>query len=205
MLILIDSFWQTIAHQFTLTTKLEWFGTITGFACVYLAAKQHILNWPISILSVVAYAFLFFDFRLYGDAVLQLYFLSTAIYGWYYWVKRKNEHQKPIETLTLKEVYIVILAIAILAVILGLFLDRFTNSDVPYVDGFCTSMSFVAQYLMTRKIWQNWIIWIIVDACYVPLYLYKELALTAVLYLVFLGIALLGYLDWKKSWKQTAR
>ncbi len=200
-----STLWQAVAEQFSQTSALEWFGTLTGFACVYLAAKQHILNWPISILSVIAYAVLFYDFHLYGDAVLQFYFLGTAVYGWYYWVKRKQEHDKPIVSFNFKELMLTCFSILILAALLGLFLDKFTDSTVPYIDGFCTSMSFVAQFLMTRKVLQNWILWVVVDICYVPLYIYKNLYLTAVLYILFLGLAAMGYFDWKKTWKASVK
>lgn len=196
-----SSFLHLFWDQLVQTSALEWLGTITGFLCVYLAARQHILNWPVSIISVVAYTILFYDYKLYGDTVLQLYFLGTAVYGWYYWVKRKEEHQKPVVSLKIREYLLVVAAIVLLSWLLGLFLDHFTNSDVPYIDGACTAISFIAQFLMTRKVLQNWVLWIIVDACYVPLYLYKQLALTAVLYLLYLVLATMGYLDWKKSWK----
>lgn len=193
--------WQLITDQFKQTTPLEWLGTISGFACVYLAAKQHILNWPVSIISVVAYSVLFFNYKLYGDAALQLYFLGTAVYGWYYWLKREEAHRQPVVRYTASENLITIGIILVLSVVMGAFLDRFTDTNVPYIDGFCTAVSFVAQFLMTRKVLQNWVLWIVVDACYVPLYLYKNLALTAVLYLLFLALALIGYLDWRKTWK----
>ncbi|MXV14870.1 nicotinamide riboside transporter PnuC [Hufsiella ginkgonis] len=196
------SFLQHVADQFRQTSLLEWFGTITGFLCVYLAAKQHILNWPISILSVGAYAILFYQYGLFGDAFLQVYFFGTAVYGWYFWIRRKQEHQKPVASLSSREWGLTVGAILLLAVVLGLFLAHFTNSTVPYIDGFCTAMSFVAQFLMTRKVMQNWLLWIIVDICYIPLYLYKDLYLTALLYFVFLGPATLGYIDWRRSWKQ---
>lgn len=194
--------WHLITNQFSNTSLLEWVGTLSGFACVYLAAKQNILNWPVSIISVLAYAILFFEYKLYGDSVLQLYFLGTAIYGWYYWNKRKEEHKKPIVSYSGQKMFLAFVAIAILSGLLGLFLDYYTDTNVPYVDGFCTAMSFVAQFLMTRKVLQNWILWIVVDICYIPLYLYKDLALTAVLYFLFLILATIGYLDWRKTWKQ---
>ena len=196
-----NSFIQLFWNQLVQTSFLEWLGTITGFLCVYLAAKQHILNWPVSIISVIAYAVLFYDYKLYGDAVLQIYFLGTAIYGWYYWLKREEQHEKPVASLSGGSYIAVIVAVGILSVVLGAFLDRYTNSDVPYIDGACTATSFVAQFLMTRKVLQNWILWIIVDACYVPLYLYKELALTAVLYSLFLVLATIGFIDWRRTWR----
>ena len=200
-MILESSFWQLIVKQLIETTWLEWLGTISGFACVYLAAKQNIWNWPIAIISVLAYSILFYEYKLYGDAVLQLYFLATSVYGWYYWLKRKVEHAKPIVSLTNKELLKVALAVIILTIIMGGILDRFTDSNVPYADGFCTSMSFIAQFLMTRKVLQNWILWIVVDIAYVPLYLYKDLALTTVLYIFFLVLATMGYLDWRRTYK----
>ena len=200
-MILESSFWQLIVKQLIETNWLEWLGTISGFACVYLAAKQNIWNWPIAIISVLAYSILFYEYKLYGDAVLQLYFLATSVYGWYYWLKRKVEHAQPIVSLTNKELLKVALAVIILTIIMGGILDRFTDSNVPYADGFCTSMSFIAQFLMTRKVLQNWILWIIVDIAYVPLYLYKDLALTTVLYIFFLVLATMGYLDWKRTYK----
>lgn len=203
MIFCLSTFWQLVWNQLLQTSVLEWFGTITGFLCVYLAARQHILNWPVAIFSIIAYVFLFFEYKLYGDALLQLYFLGTSIYGWYYWLKRKENHQKPIVSLNKTEYAGVLIVITVLSFLIGAFLDRFTDSDVPYIDGACTAGSFVAQFLMTRKIIQNWVLWIVIDICYVPLYLYKDLALTAILYTLYLGLATMGYLDWRRTWKQS--
>lgn len=199
MMILFSTFWEHILVQFHDTGWLEWLGTISGFLCVYLAAKEHILNWPVAIISIMSYAVLFFEYKLYGDSALQLYFLGTSVYGWYYWISNKQGNETPVTILTKKEGIIAVGSIACLSLLLGLFLDNYTDTNVPYADGFCTSMSFVAQFLMTRKVLQNWILWIIVDACYVPLYLYKSLYLTAVLYALFLVLATMGYLSWKKT------
>ncbi|HEY0897248.1 MAG TPA: nicotinamide riboside transporter PnuC [Sphingobacteriaceae bacterium] len=201
MFLLDGSFWQPVLEQVRAISWIEWLGTVTGFMCVYLAAKQHIWNWPISIISVLSYGVLFFEYQLYGDAVLQLYFLFTAIYGWYYWIKRKEEHKKPIVKLTGSQMAGIAMAVVVLSFLLGWFLDTYTDTNVPYIDGFCTAMSFAAQFLMTRKVLQNWLMWIVVDACYVPLYIYKNLMLTAVLYILFLWIAVMGYLEWRRTWK----
>ncbi|KKX48670.1 hypothetical protein L950_0219765 [Sphingobacterium sp. IITKGP-BTPF85] len=106
------------------------------FLCVYLAAKQHILNWPISVISVVTYGYIFYHSKLYGDAVLQLYFLVTAIYGWYYWSKKIRENDKPIVSFTKREMLFTIITIGILTALLGTFLQKLTDSDVPYADVF---------------------------------------------------------------------
>lgn len=195
---------QLVADQFKHTTWPEWIGVISGFICIYLAAKENVWNWPISIISVIAYAWVFFDATMYGDMALQFYFLFTAFYGWYYWLKKKQENDKPVVAIKSGEWLLVTVAVIILSVLLGLFLDHFTDSDVPYADGFCTALSFVAQILLTRKVLQNWILWIIVDICYVPLYIYKHLNLSAVFYAFLVIIALMGYLDWRKTYRGQA-
>jgi len=127
--------------------------------------------------------------------------MGTSFYGWYYWIKRKEAHARPVSLLTKRGMAWVVLGCILLTFLLGLFLDNYTDTDVPYADGFCTAVSFIAQFLMTRKVLQNWLLWIIVDICYVPLYLYKDLMLTAVLYTLFLALAVMGYLQWLKSYR----
>jgi nicotinamide mononucleotide transporter len=195
------SFWDLFISQLAATTWLEWIGTLSGFACVYLATRQSIWNWPVAIISVVAYSVLFYEYGLYGDAVLQLYFMATSFYGWYYWIKRAEADVRPVSKLSPVGMAGVMVTGVLLTFLLGWFLDNYTDTDVPYADGFCTAISFIAQFLMTRKILQNWILWIVVDICYVPLYLYKNLMLTAVLYTLFLALAVMGYLQWRKSYR----
>lgn len=202
MIICQASYFILIRDQLIQTSVLEWLGTITGFLCVYLAAKQHILNWPVAIVSVLVYLIVFTKYKLYGDAALQVYFLGTSIYGWYYWSSNKNSCQKPIVSLSASQYLGIIVLTIFLAVLASLILNKFTDTDVPFADGTCTAISLVAQILMTRKFLQSWIFWIVVDVLYVPLYLYKNLALTAILYILYLILATMGYLDWKRTWKR---
>lgn len=204
MLLLDSTFFGLITDQFSHTTWAEWLGVITGFTCIYLAAKENILNWPVSIISVIAYAWVFFNARMYGDMALQFYFLFTAFYGWYYWLRKKETSSRQVSVLSTQQWLLVIGAVAILSVALGFFLDRFTDTDVPFADGFCTALSFVAQVLLTRKVLQNWILWIIVDICYIPLYIYKNLNLSAIFYTFLVALAIKGYLDWRKTYREQA-
>jgi nicotinamide mononucleotide transporter len=202
MYILAFSVWQHIAEEFKQTTWLEWIGAVTGVYCVYLAAVQSIWNWPVAIISVVAYTIVFYKSQLYGDSGLQVYFLATCIYGWYFWLRKKERHEKPVTSLSWREHSAVIIVILVLWLLLGLFLKNYTPTNVPYIDGFCTAVSFVAQILMSRKVLQNWALWIFVDACYVPLYIYKNLYVTAILYLILLVLAWKGHVDWKKEYEK---
>jgi len=183
-------------------TWLEIIGVITGLLCVYLAARNNIWNWPIAIISVGIYIFIFFDSHLYADMGLQFYFMGMNIYGWYYWSRKPATEQKtPVMLITRKEIILSVIAIIIFTFFLGTVL-KYTPASYPYIDSFCTACSLVAQVFLARKVLENWLIWIFVDIIYVGVYIFKHLDLTAVMYAIYVGIALLGYIDWKKDYKK---
>jgi nicotinamide mononucleotide transporter len=183
-------------------TWLEISGVITGLLCVYLAAINNIWNWPFAIISVGIYIFIFFNSHLYADMGLQVYFMAMNIYGWYYWShKQATEKKAPVMRVTHKEVILSAIAIVIFTFILGSIL-KYTPASYPYLDSFCTACSLIAQVFLARKVLENWLIWIFVDIVYVGVYIFKHLDLTAVMYAIYVGIALLGYLDWRKDYKK---
>jgi nicotinamide mononucleotide transporter len=183
---------------------LEITGVITGLLCVYLAARNNILNWPFAIVSVIIYIFIFFKAHLFADMGLQVYFLVMNIYGWWYWSQRASTEKKvPVARITKKETALSAAAIIIFTVILGSLL-KYTTASFPYLDSFCTACSLVAQVFLARKVLENWLLWIFVDIVYVGVYLFKDLHLTAVMYAIYVGIALMGYIDWKRDWKLEA-
>jgi len=181
---------------------LEVIGVITGLLCVYLAAKNIIWNWPFAIISVAIYIFIFYDKHLFADVGLQFYFLATNIYGWYFWSRKPATDDKtPVILIKKKEVIFAALAIMLFTFLLGSVL-KYTTASYPYLDSFCTACSLVAQLFLARKILENWLIWIFVDVIYVGVYLFKGLDLTAIMYAIYVGIALMGYIDWKKDYKK---
>ncbi|MBS1525662.1 MAG: nicotinamide mononucleotide transporter [Bacteroidetes bacterium] len=191
----MQDWWQ---HQ----TWLEIIGVITGLLCVYLAALNNIWNWPIAIVSVGIYIFIFFNSRLYADMGLQVYFMAMNIYGWYYWShKPPDEKKAPVKLVTRKEMILSIIAIVVFTFFLGTVL-KYTPASFPYLDSFCTACSLVAQVFLARKVLENWLIWIFVDIVYVGVYIFKHLDLTAIMYAIYVGIALMGYLDWKTDYKK---
>jgi nicotinamide mononucleotide transporter len=180
----------------------EVIGVITGLLCVYLAAKNIIWNWPFAIISVAIYIFIFYNTRLYADMGLQFYFLATNIYGWYFWSKKPATDDKtPVLLIKKKEVIVSIVAVIVFTFILGSVL-KYTPASYPFIDSFCTACSLVAQLFLARKILENWLIWIFVDIVYVGVYLFKGLHLTAIMYAIYVGIALMGYIDWKRDYKR---
>ena len=192
---ILREWWQ---HQ----TLLEIIGVITGLLCVYLAARNNIWNWPVAVISVGIYIFIFFDAHLYADMGLQLYFMVMNFYGWYYWSQKPaSEEKTPVLLITKKEAIYSIIIVAVSTIILGSVL-KYTPASYPYIDSFCTACSLVAQVFLARKVLENWLIWIFVDIIYVGVYIYKHLDLTAVMYGIYVAIALLGYLDWKKDYRK---
>lgn len=190
----LQDWWQ---HQ----TWLEIIGVVTGLLCVYLAAINNIWNWPFAIISVTIYIFIFFEAKLFADMGLQFYFFVVNLYGWYYWSRKPATEKKvPVTRISRKEVLLAVPAIIIFTVVLGSAL-KYTTASYPYIDSFCTACSLVAQVFLARKILENWLIWIFVDIIYVGVYTYKNLHLTAIMYAVYVAIAIKGYVDWKRDWK----
>jgi nicotinamide mononucleotide transporter len=190
----LQTWWQ---HQ----SLLEIIGVITGLLCVGLAALNNIWNWPIAIISVGIYIFIFFDSHLYADMGLQVYFMAMNFYGWYYWNKKPaTEEKSPVMRITRQEIIYSIVAIIVFTVFLGSVL-KYTPASYPYIDSFCTACSLVAQVFLARKVLENWLIWIFVDIIYVGVYIFKQLDLTAIMYAVYVGIAMWGYYDWKKDYR----
>ncbi len=191
----LQQWWQ---HQ----TWLEIIGVITGLLCVLLAAINNIWNWPIAIISVGIYIFIFFNTHLYADMGLQVYFMAMNFYGWYHWSRKPaNDTKAPVLLIKKKEITYSVIAIIVFTFILGSVL-KYTTASYPYVDSFCTACSLVAQVFLARKVLENWLIWIFVDIIYVGVYVFKHLDLTAIMYAIYIGIALLGYLDWRRDYKK---
>jgi nicotinamide mononucleotide transporter len=189
------AWWQ---HQ----SLLEIMGVITGLLCVGLAALNNIWNWPIAIISVGIYIFIFFDSHLYADMGLQVYFMGMNIYGWYYWSQKPaSEDKTPVMRITQQEVIYSLIAVVVFTIFLGSVL-KYTPASYPYIDSFCAACSLVAQVFLARKVLENWLIWIFVDIIYVGVYIFKSLDLTAIMYAVYVGLALWGYMDWKKDYRK---
>ncbi|RZL39105.1 MAG: nicotinamide riboside transporter PnuC [Pedobacter sp.] len=204
MLLFSNPFIESLSQYIANTSTLEWFGVLTGILCVWLAAKNNIWNWPFAIVSVVIYIFIFFESRLYADMGLQVYFLAMNLYGWYFWSKNKNnpEASRPISSITGKEIIISTFGVIIFTAGLGFFLFKKTNASFPFTDSFCTACSLIAQLFLARKVLQNWLIWIFVDIIYVGVYFSKDLYATGLMYALYIIIALMGYLDWRKTYRE---
>jgi len=205
MVSLVEAVKESIVQFLTQTGWLEWCGVFTGILCVWLAAKNNIFNWPIAVVSVLIYIFIFYESKLYADMGLQFYFLAMNAYGWYFWNRNKGhtEAQTPVTTITRKEIILSVIGIVFFTLILGFILRQNTDAAFPYIDSFCTACSLIAQIFLARKVLQNWLIWIFVDIIYVGVYVSKDLYATAIMYALYVYIAWVGYREWKKTLTET--
>jgi len=186
-------------------SPFEIVGVVTGILGVWLTTRQKVWCWPIGILSVVAFIAVFFRAKLYAAMGLQVVYVGLAAYGWHAWLHGGAEHGA-LRVSNLQPRAMAALGIAGVAVTLGLgwWLGRQTDEALPYLDAFTTTFSLVAQWMQARKKLENWILWIVVDVAYVGISLTQGLALTSGLYVIYVGLALIGYRDWRRSMRAKA-
>ena len=181
-------------------SPLEIVAAAVGAWSVWLSVRQNILSWPTAIVNVVLYTIVFYEAKLYADMGLQVIYAVLSIYGWYQWLYGGEGHTTLHVTRTRRSLAVSLALIAATgAVLLGSLLHRTTDAALPYMDSALTSTSLVAQWMMTKKLLENWAVWIAVDVLYVGMFIYKGLYVTAVLYAVFLGLAVKGWIDWRES------
>ena len=181
------------------TTPLELLGFVLSVATVVLTILRNHWGWLFSIVSSATYGIVFFDARLYGDAGLQGVFIAASIWGWWQWLHGAEGNPLPVTWLSRAGRAWALAGWTLGFLVLWTLLKGFTNSDVSLMDGFLTAGSLVGQLLTARKKIENWHTWIVVDVLYVGLYIHKGLHLTAILYAVFVVLAVLGLRAWSAA------
>lgn len=181
------------------TTPLELLSFVLAVINVLLNIRQNHWAWLFAIVSSAAYGLVFYDAKLYGDMALQLVFIGVSVWGWYQWLYgRSSAAPLTVARLDWRGWLWLVVVWAVGFFVLSYFLKTWTDTDVPHMDGFLTAGSLVGQVLLSRKKVENWHVWIVVDVLYVGLYLYKQLTLTAILYAVFVLMALAGLRAWRR-------
>ena len=179
---------------------IEVIGVLTGLACVWLAVRQSVWTWPITIVSASLFLVLFLESRLYANVGLQCFFIALAIYGWYEWIRGGDEGSGLLVSRLTGKTALVLLSIVIAGtVILAIILDSSTDAAELLLDSLATVMSLVAQWMLARKILETWFVWIAADVVFVGLFVSTELYLTVALYLVFMGMCVVGYVQWQRT------
>ncbi|WP_029369716.1 nicotinamide riboside transporter PnuC [Mycobacterium sp. UM_WWY] len=176
----------------------ELLGFVTGGLCVALTVRRHIANFPVGIANCLFFLVLFASARLWADAGLQVLYIALGFAGWWQWLYGNTGRTPLVVTRARPDqigwcIGVVVAATAALTVVL-----RAAHDAAPFLDALTTSLSLVAQWLLNGKYLQTWYFWIAADCIYVPLYLSRDLNLTAAIYVVFLALCLSGLQSWRK-------
>ena len=185
----------------TAVTWLEVIAFVLALANIACNVFEIHWGWPLTIIASVLYAWLFYASKLYGEASVNVFFAVAALWGWWQWLRgHRAGSSAPLRIARLDSQGIVITVAGWAVAWLGcaLLLRAITDSDVPWADGFVTAGSVVGTVLLGRKFIENWPIWLIVNAASVALFAYKGLTLTVVLYVIFFGLAIWGWLGWQQ-------
>ena len=180
------------------TSALEWIAVCSSIIYVILAARKLIYCWLFAFISSALYVYICFSANLYLESVLQLFYVVMAVVGFLLWNKSDSSEviKWPVKY------HVINLSLSTLtALLLGYLFSIYTDQANPYVDASTTVFSLVATFMVTKKVLENWIYWIIIDAVSVYLYFSRDLHLTAVLFVIFTLLAITGYVSWNKTMK----
>lgn len=179
---------------------LELVAVLSGIISVYLSTRENIWSWPIALVNVSLFFALFYRSGLYSDTGLQVVYFVLSVYGWYEWLYGGAHRTAISVSRTTRKTWIVLGGIGVVTwAVLGSITSRLPGTALPYVDAATTTVSLLAQWMMTRKLLENWTVWIAVDAVYIAMFIFKGLYLTAFNYGIYLALAVLGYVTWKRS------
>ena len=199
---IFETFWSNLLD----TSLLEFIAVVFGLMSVWFAKQEKILVYPTGIISVLIYVYICFGIKLYADAGINLFYFGMSVYGWYKWTRRTSKPPLKISASNLRNWLTSLLMFLISGMIILLLLKYFKANDaeywstrVPYIDTFTTAVFIVGMWLMAIKKLENWIFWIIGDVISIPLYAYKGLVFTSFQFLVFLILAIMGYMAWRRK------
>lgn len=189
-----------LRQNLTDTSYIEIIAVIFGILSVWYEKKENLLVYPTGIVNVLIYVYLCYAAGLYGDMGINAFYFVMSVYGWYNWTRKdKNQKEIPISKCNKKENLFNLSAFFVFFFVLWYILNNYTPSTVPIIDSFTTALFIIAMWLMARKKIENWIAWIIGDFLVIPMFAYKGLAFTSIQYIIFLALAISGYLEWRKK------
>lgn len=188
---------------------VEFFGAITGILYVVLEIRQNIWLWPVGIITSAVYIWVFFTGKLYADMGLQFYYLVISVLGWYWWIQKKRGRggegvraRLTVSRINLRTGIILSLVFIVLYTLMWIILDRLTDSPVPAWDSLVTSLSIIATWMLARKIYEHWFLWIVVNIAAAALFFTRGLYPTVILYVVYCAMSFVGLIEWRKSLTQ---
>ncbi len=196
-----DSLAQSLAAAWQAMSGWEVVAVALAIAYLLLAMKESLWCWYAAFISTAIFTMLFWDASLLMESGLQIYYLAMAVYGWYQWrSKSENNSTLQINRWSKNRHLVVIASVVALSFVSGNLLANHTDAAWPYVDSFTTWGSVVTTYMVTRKVLENWLYWLVIDSISIVLYWDRGLYLTALLFVVYLVICVFGYLQWRRHY-----
>lgn len=181
-------------------SPLEIAAVAISVLAIWLTARRNVLCWPLNLVACALYFKLFLDVRLYADMALQAVFGIAVLYGWIVWSRNRTDNGAvTVMPLSHWQAVAGLATGALGALAIGWFISRHTDAALPWWDATLSSFSLVAQYWTARRHRESWLLWIAVDIAYVGMFIVKGLVPTAGLYAVMIGLAVIGYRDWRRA------
>lgn len=179
----------------------EWIAVALSLAYLILLMRQNILAWPCALLSTAIFTWVFWDASLLMESGLSIYYMAMAIYGWWHWVygKKSDDTQLPIIRWPLKWHATAIAIIMSISAASGYLLENNTNAALPYLDSFTTWGAVFTTFLVTRKVFENWWYWLVIDSVSLYLYIERGLYPTALLMMLYLVLVAIGIVTWRNA------
>lgn len=181
---------------------IELLATLTGLAYIFYSIKQKLVTWFFGLVTSALYIFVFYQAKIYADMALQFYYVGVSILGWWSWTRGKqmgSGEQIQVRRLTIGQIVTSIILSIVIYLVIYFVLASYTDSPIPLLDAFTTALSIVATWMLARKFIEHWIIWIVVDGVSIGLYLYRELYITVILFVVYTIAAVAGCHAWKRD------
>lgn len=202
----MTDFLSTALGEFNQNSVLELTAVVLAVAYLLLAVRQHIACWYAAFISTAIFLYVFWEVNLYMESGLQVYYLGMAVYGWWAWRHDKNDDNQGlrISTWSPGQHLIVIGTIVVATIVSGTLLSD-TDQRLGYLDSFTTWGAIVATFMVTRKILENWLYWVVIDSASLYLYFDRELYFTMILFLVYLVIIFFGFRSWLREYRFEAR
>lgn len=196
----MENFFNGVIDGIKMMSGWEAIAVFLAIAYLLLAMRQNIWCWVAAFFSTLIYSVLFWDVSLLMESALNVYYLVMAIYGWYCWTHGKNNDDLEISSWGVKTHVKVIISLALISVVLGYVMSTYTSADFAYLDSTTTVFAVFTTYMVAKKVLENWIYWIVIDAVSIYLYVNKEFYLTAALFVAYCILAYIGYRQWKEDY-----
>ncbi|MEO0508897.1 MAG: nicotinamide riboside transporter PnuC [Verrucomicrobiota bacterium] len=188
---------EKFVEQLVATSWVEWLGMVTGILGVWLSIKEKVTAWPFFIACYGCYVYISLDFNLHAFMVMNLAFIGVSAYGWINWGRVSIGEALPIRKSTRGELLRIAVFLVGFTFAMGYFLGKGGESALPYLDAFAATTAFAAQWMLSRKQIETWLLWLVSDFVYLGIFFQNQAWPSVLLFAVFIGLAIKGWRDWK--------